>query len=269
MVQTMRTFFALLLLAISPCLAQSAPANSAPQDAVKANSQQAKQVIDKCIAALGGELYLSVKDTEQIGRGYGFYQNTPNGIGTPYWRFYRYPDQERYEFTKKRDVVLIHNGDKGYEVTFRGTALENATDHDTYLRRRKYALDRVLRDWVKQPGAALFYEGTTVVGPKTVHQVTVRNAANEGVTLYIDTNSYLPVKRTYKWRDPKYKDMNTEEESYDEYRLEQGIQTPHVITRVYNGEMQSQRFLQQVKYNVGFPDDLFTPKTLTYDKMKK
>src|ERR1043166_1706192 len=93
MMQTMRILFALLLLAFTPCLAQSAPAAS--QDPVKANSQQAKQVIDKCIAALGGDLYLNVKDTEQIGRGYGFYQNTPNGIGTPYWRFYRYPDKER------------------------------------------------------------------------------------------------------------------------------------------------------------------------------
>ena len=265
----MRIPFALLLLAAS-AFAQSAPAtDSAAQDSVKANSQQAQQVLDKCIAALGGDSYLNVKDTEQIGRGYGFYQNTPNGIGTPYWRFYRYPDKERYEFTNKRDIALIHNGDKGYEITYRGTAPENAADHATYMRRKNYALDYILRDWIHQPGAALFYEGTTVVGPKTVHQVTIRNAANEGATLYIDTVSYLPVKRAYKWRDPKYKDMNTEEEMYDEYRLEQGIQTPHVITRTYNGEMQSQRFLQTVRYNVGFPDDLFIPKTLTYDKMKK
>src|SRR5438270_16494 len=240
--QTLRTLL-IILLFVASGLAQSPPTTTTTQDPIKANSDQARQVLDKTIAALGGDAYLNVKEVEQVGRGYGFYQNTPTGIGTPYWRFYRYPDKERYEFTKKRDIVIIHNGDKGYEITFRGTALENAADHATYERRRKYALDYVLRDWIHQPGSALFYEGTTVVGPKTVHQITVRNAANEGATLYIETVSSLPVKRTYTWRDPKYKDMNTEEELYDEYRPEQGIQTAHVITRIYNREMQSQRFI--------------------------
>src|SRR5438128_10137144 len=127
--QTLKKLFVILLFAAS-ALAPS-PAATATQDPVKANSDQARQVLDKTIAALGGTAYLNVKEVEQVGRGYGFYQNAPTGIGTPYWRFYRYPDKERYEFTKKRDIILIHNGDKGYEITFRVTALENAADHAT------------------------------------------------------------------------------------------------------------------------------------------
>src|SRR4051812_18665698 len=268
----MKTLLALLLFSAAAFAQTSTAPGTTPSsanDPVKANSDQARQLLDKSIAALGGDAYLNIKDVEQIGRGYGFSQNAPTGIGIPYWRFYRYPDKERYEFTKKRDWVIIHNGDKGYEVTFRGTVEEAAKDHDTYERRRKYALDYVLRDWLRQPGAAFFYEGTTIVGPRTVHQVTVMNAQNQGVTLFLDTNSYLPVKRTYSWRDPKYKDMNKEEELYDEYRPEQGIQTPHLVTRTYNGEVQSQRFITGVKYNTGVSDSLFTPRTLNYDKMKK
>src|SRR5438309_2144234 len=129
--QTIKRLLVILLFGAS-ALAQS-PA-TASQDPIKANSDQARQVLDKTIAALGGNAYLNVKEVEQVGRGYGFYHNTPTGIGTPYWRFYRYPDKERYEFTKKRDIILIHNGDKGYEITFRGTALENASDHANYER---------------------------------------------------------------------------------------------------------------------------------------
>jgi hypothetical protein len=265
---TMKTLIALSLF-VCAAFAQT-PTQAAPsQDIAQANAKQARDVIDKCIAALGGDAYLNIKDIEQVGRGYGFYQNAPTGIGVPYWRSYRYPDKERYEFTKKRDWIIIHDGNKGYEVTFRGSQPENATDHATYERRRHYALDHVLRDWIHQPGAAFFYEGTTIVGPKNVHQVTIMNAENQGVTLFIDTSSLLPIEKSYTWRDQQYKEMNTEEELYDEYRPEQGIQTPHVITRVFNREMQSQRFITSVKYNTGLADTLFVPPTLNYDKMKK
>lgn len=249
-------------------MTQSSP--PAPkQDIAQVNAAKAREVIDKCITALGGEQYLNIKDMEQVGRGYGFSHNEPGGPGTPYWRFYRYPDKERVDLTKQRDIIVIHNGDKGYEVTYRGAKSETPEEHATYERRRNVALDYVLREWINQPGVAFFYEGQTIVGPKTAHQVTILNAQNQGVTLFIDANSYLPLKKSYSWRDPKYKDMNTEEQLFDEYRPEQGLQTPHVITRMYNGEMQSQQFITTVKYNTGVNDSLFAPPTLKFDKMKK
>ncbi len=258
---------AFFLLALTVLSKQAAPQSH--QDIATANTQQARDIIDKCIKALGGDAYLNIKDISQEGRGYGFYQNAPAGVGILYWRDYKYPDKERYEFTKKRDWIIIHNGDKGYEVTYRGSKPEAATDHETYERRRHYALDYVLREWIHQPGAAFFDEGTTIIGPKTVHQVTIMDAQNQGVTLFIDADSFLPIKKSYSWRDKTYKDMNTEEELYDEYRPEQGIPTPHVITRMLNKEMTSQRFITSVKYNPGLSDSLFTPPTMDYDRMKK
>jgi hypothetical protein len=254
-------------LTAAPGAGQTTPKSN--QDIATANAKQARDVIDKCIKALGGDAYLNIKDIEQEGRGYGFYHNAPAGVGVLYWRDYKYPDKERYEFTKKRDWIIIHNGDKGYEVTYRGSRPEAAKDHETYERRRHYALDFVLREWVHQAGAAFFYEGTTVVGPKTVHQVTIMDAQNQGVTLFIDADSFLPVKKSYTWRDPQYKEMDREEELYDEYRLEQDLPTPHVITRMLNKEMTSQRFITNVKYNSGLSDSVFVPPTLNYDRMKK
>src|SRR4051812_43669797 len=91
---TMKTLLAILLFSAA-ALAQTAtapgttPTPSIATDAVKANSDQARQLLDKAIAALGGDAYLNIKDFEQVGRGYGFSQNAPTGIGIPYWRFYR------------------------------------------------------------------------------------------------------------------------------------------------------------------------------------
>ncbi|MCU1285183.1 MAG: hypothetical protein JWO13_1533 [Acidobacteriales bacterium] len=273
-------YFLVLSLAISAAWGQQAtstpPAPQNPtaqngpvQNPAEANSQQAKQTLEKTLQALGGNAYLNSVDMDQQGRGYGFYQNTPQGVGVPYERKYRYPDKERYEFLKKHDWILIHNGDKGYETTFRGTREEDPKDLANYLRRRQYSIDTILRDWIKAPGTAFFYDGVTLVGARDTHKVTLINAQNQSVSLFIDTKTFLPIKKAYTWRDPETREIENESELYDEYRAEQGINSPHVITREKNGEIVSQRFVRTVTYNNAFPDALFAPPPIDYNKLKK
>ena len=106
-------------------------------------------------------------------------------------------------------------------------------------------------------GEALFYEGQTVTEGKTADQVTVMNAHNEGVTLYLDTADHLPVKKTFTWRDATDKQRNVEDEVYDNYRQVQGIMTAFTVTRYYNGDMSGQRFTTNVSYNQGISDSQF------------
>src|SRR4029077_5932103 len=135
-------------------------------------------LLAQMVQALGGQTYLLIQDITQEGRTYGFHLGEPKGVGTQFWRFYRYPDKDRIELTKKRDVIYVYNGDKGYEITYKGTRPQDAKDLTEYLRRSHYALDRVLRKWINEPGVALFYEGETVAEGKPVDQVTVMNAHN-------------------------------------------------------------------------------------------
>jgi hypothetical protein len=193
----------------------------------------------------------------QDGRSYSFYHGRPNSVGVVFWRFYKYPDKDRTEFTKKRDVIYINNGDKGYEITYKGTRAQDPKDLADFLRRRHYALDVVLRKWINEPGVALFYEGQTATEGKSVDQVSVMNARNEGVTIYIDSSTHLPVKKSFTWRDPTDKQRNQEDEVYDNYREVQAVMTPYTITRSFNGDMSSQRFLTTVSYNQGLNDSKF------------
>ena len=59
--------------------------------------------------ALGGQAYLNVQDSSQEGRTYSFHHGQPNSLGVLYWRFSKFPDKERIEFTKKRDVAYVYN----------------------------------------------------------------------------------------------------------------------------------------------------------------
>jgi hypothetical protein len=158
-------------------------------------------------------------------------------------------------------VIEIFNGDKGYEVTYKGVRnLDEKDELTPYLRRRHYSLDLVLRQWLHEPGVALFYDGQTVAAQKETDEVMIMNAKNEAVTLNFDINTHLPVKKSFVWRDPLDKQRNVEEEIYDNYRLTQGIQTPFDVTRIFNGDMAFQSFLTSASYNQPLDASMFDPK---------
>jgi hypothetical protein len=267
--ERMRLLLAVLILFSAYTGAQvAAPAGlSAPSQAApvaQENATRAKALIDQAIQALGGQAYLDIQDTTQQGRTYSFHRGEATSAGVLFWRFVKFPDKERVEVTKQRDVAYVYNADQGYEITFKGTAgLESKLLAD-YLRRRDHSLDWVLRRWIHEPGIALFYDGPAVAADKPADQVSVLNSQNDSVTLYFDSTTHLPVKKVFTWRDPTDNLRNTEEEIYDAYRPTQGIMTAYSITRFYNGEMSNQRFLNTVTYNNGLNESMFAAKT-TYD----
>src|SRR5271167_1435618 len=205
----------------------SAPTNSLqgiPVD--QENVRKAKALLDQMIDALGGNAYLNIEDVSQEGRSYGFHLGQSEGVGVVFWRFYKFPDKDRMELTKKRDVIYVYRGDKGFEITYKGTRSDEPKAVSEYLRRREYSLDWVIRKWLPQKGIALFYEGHTVAAQKDTEQVTITNSNNQSVTLYIDSSTHLPVKKTFSWRDATDKQRNLEAEIYDNYRPVQGVMTP-------------------------------------------
>jgi len=267
-------FLATLAAAQPPAASDPArPADAVPAQTLQGvpidqeNSRKAKALLDQMVQALGGQAYLNIQDISQQGRTYSFYHGQPNSVGTLFWRFYRFPDKERIELTKQRDVAYVYNGDKGYEITFKGTALEDEKTVSDYIRRRQHSLDWVIRKWLNEAGLALFYEGSTVAEEHPAEQVTLLNAKNDSVTLYIGTDNHLPIKKSYSWRDPMDKLRSTEDEVYDGYRSVQGVMTPFSVTRFLNGEMSNQRFLNSVTYNTGVSDSLFST-SITYDPNK-
>jgi hypothetical protein len=258
----MKPYLVILICAAS-ALAQDKSTEAVPPlstqvgPVAQETADKAKALVDQMIRALGGDAYLNLKDVSQQGRSYSFFHGQPTSTGVPYWRFTKYPDKERIELTKKRDVIDVFNGIKGYEITYKGTAMLEAKLMAEYLRRRDHSLDVVLRRWLKEPGVVLLYEGTAIAASKPTDQITVLNASNDSVTLYIDNSTHLPVKKTYSWRDPTDKLRNVEDEIFDAYRPTEGIMTPYSITRFYNGEMSAQRFLSTVQYNQALSEAMF------------
>jgi hypothetical protein len=277
----MNLFFTILVLVCSACSQTGAQTQNAavpapgPKDAAKAssspaialdkeavqNSDKAKAIIEQGIQALGGQIYLTIRDREQQGRGYGFHHGNPTGGGGPFWSFSQFPDKERVEFTKERDIAQVFVGDKGYEITFKGPHPVEQKDLDDYLRRRRFSLERVLRMWVNDPGVVMLFEGNAIAAQHPAYQVTLVNAQNESVSLYFDTDTHLPIKKSFEWRDPVDKQKNLEEEVYENYRSVSGIMAPYNVTRYFNGDMSNQRFLNTVTINQDLDPAMFDPNS--------
>lgn len=239
----------------------SAMSQPSPALADMANVRKARALIDQAIQALGGQAYLNVHDMEQEGRTYSFHHGQPTSNGVLFWRFLEYPDKERVEVTKERDVAYLYTGNKGYELTYKGARPVEKNDLEDYIRRRRLSLETVLRVWVNDPGVALFYDGNALAGNLPAQQITLINAKNEAVSLFFDPETHLPIKKTYKWRDPVDRERNVEEEIFDNYRLAQGVMTPYGFTRYFNGDMQSQRFVTGVHYNEALNPAMFDPNS--------
>jgi hypothetical protein len=122
--------------------------------------------------------------------------------------------------------------------------------------------------WLPAPGSMIIYSGTAIVERNLADEVTVLNGDNDSVTIAVDPFSHLPTRLTFSYRDPMDKMKDDEAEIFGNYRLVQGIQTPYSTVRMQNGEMRSQRFINNVSYNVGMAPTLFETKGITYNPQK-
>ena len=174
-----------------------------------------------------------------------------------FWSFTEFPDQERVEITKERDIAELYVGNKGYEITYKGSKAVEKKDLEDHLRRHKFSLETILRSWVNDPSVALFFDGNALADSLAAQRVTLINSKNESVSVYFDIDTHLPIKKTHSWRDPVDKERNAEEETYNGYRLIQGVMTPFGFTRYFNGDMQTERFVNSASYNQGLNPAMF------------
>jgi len=247
--------------------------------------KKARALLDKMIQALGGDAYLNYTTRTDKGRTYTFYRGDPNSPSVQFVHNWQWPDKDSFQvavaadmmlqdpvfgvpidITKKSNIVTyIHNGDKGYEITYRGTAAEEAKELREFLRRRAHSLEIVLRQWLKEPGTLVMYSGTAIADRRLVEEVTIINSQNDSVTIAIDPDTYLPLRRIFTYRDEQ--NYKTDDVLvYANYRKVEGIMAPMSVVRMRNDEMVGQQFLTEVHYNVAFEPAQFEA-TVTYDPM--
>ena len=227
-------------------------------DEAAKNAKQARAVLDAMVQALGGDAWLNLKNREQHGHVAAFFRGTPDPGTTEIFDFHSWPDHDRVDVTKHRDYVQFWVGREGWEVTYRGKKAIPQEQVDDYMRRRDHSIEMAVKVWLKDPKTILVYEGQHLAERHLAEQVTLISASNEAITILTDVQTHLPLKRSFQWRDPVYKDKNTDTEEYDDYHPVQGLPTPYTITRWKNDEMVRQFFIDRVTYNEDLPTDFWS-----------
>ena len=258
-------FFFLVVLCLTLSVGQQASTTQTPSSAGD-NQQKARAVLDQMIAALGGQAYLNLQDSYSEGR-FGRFHNDAMVAEGKYFRYWRWPDSERWEYTDQRDIVQLFIGDNATEVTFRGPRVMNLEKEENirqWLVRRHYALEIIVRRWLNQPGILLLDEGSALAENRMAERITIINSKNEAVTLVISTDTHLPLQKIFSVRDPQSRDRDEEIEIFDSWRKVQGINTPFNSIIKRNGQLVRQQFVFNMTYNNQTPDSTFEPKLIRH-----
>ena len=139
---------------------------------------------------------------------------------------------------------------------------------DDYLRRRDHSIETAVKVWLKDPNTILVYEGQDDGGASPGRAGDADLAAER---VHHDPDGRADASaaaRTFQWRDPLYKDKNTDAEEYDDYHTIEGFPTPFSITRLKNDEIVRQYYVTKVEYNRPLPDDFWNVDTAA-QKIKK
>jgi hypothetical protein len=252
------------VLVPQPLLAQASEIPSAAPPPVSSQDQdkRGRQLLQQMVEALGGEAWLHRTTMMREGHTASFFRGAPTLNVVDFWDYTRFadaaqPEAERIEFTKKHDVVQIWTPSNGYEITYKGNKPLPEEQVQDYLRRRSHSVEAIIQSWLKQPEIVVLYEGTTMVERRMAEKVTLLGADNDAVTLELDANTHLPLRRSFRTRNTTFKDYDEDEEQYEDYHLIQGIQTPLSVSRYHNGDLANQRFFTKVEYDVPVTAEMF------------
>ncbi len=241
--------------------AQTAAQNGSQTQGVE-QDKRGRILLDQMVTALGGEAWLNRKTVLLHGNTAAFFRGAPTLNTTPFWDYKQFPDAtrpelDRIEFTKKRDVVQVWTPTNGFEITYKGNKALPADQVADHLRQQAHSVDAIIRVWLKQPGIVVLYEGATQVERRAADKITLLAANNDAVTLELDATTHLPLRRTYQTRNEQFKDLDEEQEQYENYQPFQGVMTSLTISRYHNGDLANQRFILEATYGVPTTPEMF------------
>jgi len=259
----------LLCLYLTSMAGQQTPAPSSAGP-TQNNQQKARAVVDQMIQALGGQAYLTAQDYYAEGRSGSFHNESLVGWSL-YYRYWKWPNKERTELTKQRDIVQLYLEDKAYEITYKGIQPMDPEKEERVRQgiiRRHYSLENVVRGWLNEPGALLLDEGPSLSEGQMAEKITIINAKNESVTLLVSPETHLPMEKRFSTRDPRYRDRDEETTIYGNWKVIQGINTPRITLTRHNGETVSQQIVLNITYNNHPSEAMFDPTVAKINPVK-
>ena len=228
----------------------------------EASAAKAKQILQRLIDALGGPSYLEIRESDCEGRLARFGHNGELTGFTNFKDYWRYPDANRTDYSKKGVIINLYVGDKGWTLDKGGVSELSAASVADFQEQTKKDVNNLLRVRLKEPGMVIRFGGTDVVDLRTVDWVDITDSEQRNFRLAVDQSSHLLVRAVITTPDETIHDRSVETTIFTNFQLMDGVRTPLQITTDRNGRRINQVFFTFCKFNPSLAPDLFTKAAL-------
>lgn len=227
------------------------------------SSAMAKEIVQQLIAGLGGNAYLTVRDTDCTGRISQFGPLTGElGGFAQFHAYWIYPDKYRREITRKGIIIDVYNGNQAWSLDKGGVTDLDPVVAATFQAGLKTSFDGLIRYRLKEPNLDYRYRGVDVVDLKQAEWVEIADGEERAFRIAVDRSTHLPVRYVVTSRDPKTGDPSSETTIYSNWHVMDGVETALQISREKDGKRVQQSFYDSCKVNSGVLPELFTKEDL-------
>jgi len=233
----------------------------------ESTEERGRKLLDKLVAALGGDYFVNMHDRTEEGRAYSFFREQLSGLSVVklYTQYRQQPGpgnfpaiRERQAFGKKQEDAVLFTDGNAYEVTFRGARPLADERLRRYVESTQHNIFYIVRQRLHESGMFFESPGGDVVDNYPVQVLKITDAENRVVTVYLDHNTFLPVMQRFYLRDPILKERREEVTRFNKYRsVKPGVMWPYDIQRERDGEKIYQMFAENVTINNDLPEKLF------------
>jgi hypothetical protein len=217
------------------------------------SQEKGRQLVRRCLDAVGGQKFLDMRDKVAHGRAYQFYESRLSGLAvvTIYTKYDRKPSspepgwigvRERRDYGKNADYSFLFTGGKIWDITYRGARPFPETQVREYQERLRRDIFYILKYRVDEPGMIFEWGG------------------NVSLTVYLNKFTHLPMREEYLRRDPRTREVSREVSNYSRYRNISGVQIA-CNTQVWrDDEKLAESFIEDLEINKNLDESLFTLK---------
>jgi hypothetical protein len=232
----------------------------------QSDSDKGKQIVDKAVAALGGDRFLQMRNRVTRGRIYAFFRDRLSGLDvtTTYTEYLPARPasglglREREVLGKKQDYSYLFLPNQAFDITYRGARPLPDESWQRYLRITENDILYILKVRHDEPGMLYDYVGSDVYLSTHCEVVDLTDAQSRTVRVFFDHNTLWPIHQSFTWMDPDTKEHNEEVTDFDKYRdIGGGIMWPYTIARERNGYKSYQMFATTIEANQSIQSKLF------------
>ena len=276
---TFRTIVcAFLLLGFAWACAWPASAGQTQEMLPDQSAAKARQLVQQVIAALGGQAYLHVRDSQCDGRTAQFgTAGTLTGF-TLFRDLWLLPDKNRVEYISKGEhtiagflmgsdellithggaLIDIYSSEGGWTLDKSGVSDEPEDVIKNFNERLKSGMNAMLRGRLNEPGVDVQYGGTDLIDLKEAEWIVFTDSEHREMRLGVDRFTHLPLRWIVTTRNPETRVYSSMTTTYTQYMALDGVKTPLSIELSRDDHKLTQTFLTECRYNTDLAPDLFT-----------